>query len=412
MKVNVAYLFCAQLFLMLVYAPLINGQEELFDFSNYDHFLQENVETGKIAGAVSLVSYKGTVVHNEAIGYNNLGDKTPMTSDKIFYLQSMTKPIVSVAFMTLYEQGLFTLSDPVSKYIPAFDSLKVIEVQYDAAGNMTGVEHVPLKRPILIWHLLSHTAGFSHGLGTNEYEANLYKALYPEMEGNPTHEDIEGRVNVLLSYPLMGHPGEQWNYSASPDVLALLIEKLSGKTAAEYLKEVIFTPLGMTSTGYNVSDDDLDRIVGLHRHDDTGTLVASPQWSPLQGNKIYGGTHGLFSTASDYLKFGEMLVNGRAYNGHRILSRKTLELMTKNFIEGLPYQPGQGFGLGFGVRTDLADSHLPGSVGNFYWSGLFCTYFFVDPVEDLVAVLMTQSWPYSNYYGDMLRQFVYSSMKD
>ena len=322
----------------------------------------------------------------------------------------MTKPIVSVAFMTLYEKGYFMLTDPVSKYIPEFADLKVLQVNYDDAGEMAGVDYVPLNKPVEIWHLLSHTAGFSHGLGDNDYDKKLAAVLYPEMSEKPMHPNIESRVKALLQYPLMGQPGEQWNYSASPDVLAYLIEIFTGKTAAEYLDEVIFSPLKMETAGYNVEESHLNQVVGLHQYDESGKLSAVPQWSPLQNNMIYGGTHGLFCSASDYMKFGKMLLNGGAIEGHRVLSPKTLELMTSNFIDGFPYSSGNGFGLGFGVRTDLADSRLVGSEGAYYWSGAFNTYFFVDPVEDIVAILMTQSWPYTNYYGTMMRQMVYTAM--
>lgn len=383
-----------------------------FDFSAYESFLTKHVKEGKLAGAVSLVSHGDKVVHDKAFGYNSLEDQSEMTADKLFYIQSMTKPIVSVAFMTLYEQGYFSLNDPVANYIPEFADLKVMELKYDDAGTMTGVDYVPLKRPVEIWHLLSHTAGFSHGLGDNEYDQKLAGILYPEMSENPMHTNIESRVKALLGYPLMGQPGEQWNYSASPDVLAYLIEIFSGRTAADYIQETIFNPLGMTSAGYNVKDQDLNRVAGLHQLNETGGLDAVPQWSPLQGNQIYGGTHGLFCSARDYMKFGQMLLNGGAYNGSRILSPKTIELMTENFIEGLPFNPGNGFGLGFGMRTDLSDSKLVGSEGTYYWSGAFNTYFFVDPVEDIVAILMTQSWPFTNYYGSMMRQMVYSAMSE
>lgn len=411
------------LFLFCLSTSLLSGQDletlNLDDagvsqeiLTNYENFIENEIKNNKIAGGVSLVARNGVLAHSKAMGFNSLIDKSPMTMDKIFYIQSMTKPLISVAFMTLYEQGHFLLSDPVSKYIPEFENLKVLKTTYDENNDMSGFELVDLKRPIEIWHLLSHTAGFSHGLGQNEYDQKLSALLYPEMTGNPTHNSIEDRVKALLSYPLMGQPGDQWNYSASPDVLALLIEKFSGMTAEEYLNKAVLDPLGMDDTGYNVSSSQLDRVVGLHQVNQAGQLEGIDQWSPLQGNRIFGGTHGLFSTAKDYLKFGTMLVNGGHFKGKRIIGRKTLELMTENFIDGLPYSPGNGFGLGFGVRTDLSDSKLVGSEGTYYWSGAFNTYFFVDPEEKLVAIFMSQSWPFTNYYGTKLRQFIYSAIND
>ncbi len=379
----------------------------------YENFLTKEIKAGRIPGAVSLISRKGHIAHSEALGYNNLSTKEPMTRDKIFYIQSMTKPIISVAFMMLYEEGHFFLTDPVEKYLPAFGNLKVMQWSQDENGE-TKVDYVATERPVQIWHLLSHTAGFSHGLGENEYDQKLAEKLYGSFDGVVTvdHKNIEDRVNALLSYPLMGQPGEQWNYSASPDVLALLIEHFSGMSCAEFLQERIFGPLGMEDTGYNVADENLDRIAGLHQIQEGGSLGYVEPWGPVQGNTIYGGTHGLFSTAADYMKFGLMLLNGGSYNGRRIIGRKTLEIMTDNHIEGLPYAPGNGFGLGFGVRTDVSDSKISGSEGVFYWGGAFNTYFFVDPEEELVAVLMTQHFPYTDFYSSKLRQFVYSAISD
>lgn len=388
---------------------IINPEGAGFSYEGlerYEKYLQKEIDAGRIPGAVSLISRYSEVAHYQALGYNNLTTKSPMSKDKIFYIQSMTKPIISVAFMTLYEEGHFLLTDPVSKYIPEFKDLKVMKIGYDDNKEMT-IDYVPLNKPVEIWHLLSHTAGFSHGLGQNDYDKKLYELLY----GKP-YKTIKERVMALLSYPLMGQPGEQWNYSASPDVLALLIEHFSGQSVDQFLEERIFRPLGMSDTGYNLDTEDLGRLAGLHQVQEDGSLAYAEPWGPLQGNTCFGGTHGLFSTAEDYLKFGQMLLNNGELGGVNILSRKTLELMTQNHIKHLPYSPGNGFGLGFGVRTDIADSKLSGSEGAYYWSGAFNTYFVVDPAENLVSILMTQSWPYNGLYGTKMRQLVYSAIAD
>ena len=398
--------------IILIAFTLSSNAQTSFDFSHYESFLKEHIDQGKIAGAVSLVSQGDRIVHDQSYGYDNIVEKSPMTSDKLFYIQSMTKPIVSVAFMTLYEQGHFSLTYPVSKFIPEFENLKVIEVQTGEDGTPTGVEYVDLVRPVEIWHLLSHTAGFSHGLGPHEYDQKLSALLYPEMQEKPGHANIESRVKALMSYPLMGQPGEQWNYSASPDVLAYLIQIITGKNAEQYLQEVVFDPLGMTTAGYNVKDQHMDRVAGLHMMSEAGELAPVPQWSPLQGNTVFGGTHGLFCSAEDYMTFSRMLVNGGSYKGARILSPKTIELMTESFTDEVVFRPGHEFGLGFGVRTDVGQSKLSGSEGAYYWGGAFNTYFFVDPEEDLVAILMTQSWPYTDFYANKLRQMVYSAMSN
>ena len=263
------------------------------------------------------------------------------------------------------------------------------------------------NKEITIAHLLSHTAGFSHGLGGSKLDQDYAKSLYY----NP-HETIEDRVNTLTKMPLIGHPGEQWYYSASPDVLALLIEHFSEMPVAEFLSERLFKPLGMEDTDYNLTSEKQGRMVKLHVFDKEGKLINSPRQTPMQGNTVHGGTHGLFSTASDYSRFCQMLLNGGKYNGHQLLSPKTIELMTSDHVGDLYESPGQGFGFGFGVTTDLATSKALGSVGQYYWNGAYNTHFFIDPEEELFAIVMTQTAPYSNFLADKLRQLVYQAIVD
>ena len=231
--------------------------------------------------------------------------------------------------------------------------------------------------------------------------------LYVEPQAN-----IETRVNTMVKLPLIGQPGDQWYYSASPDVLSLMIEHFSGMTTAAFLQQRLFDPLGMGDTGYNIKKENQNRWLPVHNIDKDGKLIKSPQQLPIEGNTVFGGTHGLFSTASDYMKFAQMLLNGGKWNDKQYLSPKTLEIMTTNQVGDLYQAPGQGFGLGFGVTTDVADSKQLGSVGQYYWGGAYCTYFFVDPKEDLVAILMTQLQPFTGYYGDKLRQLVYQAIVD
>lgn len=369
----------------------------------YSEFLKQEVALGKIPGAVSLVMRKNQVVHNEAYGFKSLDEKSSLTKDGIFHIMSMTKPIVSVAFMMLYEEGHFQLTDPVSKYLPQFKNLKVAK---DITQGVDGPTE-DIQSEVTIHQLLSHTAGFSHGLGGNQLDKEITQALYFEPQ-----KDIEDRVNTLMDLPLIGQPGAQWYYSASPDVLSLLIEKFSGKTTTEFLQERIFNPLGMADTGYNITKENQKRWVPVHNYNETGKMVNSEQQLPIEGNAVYGGTHGLFSTAADYMVFCQMLLNQGTWKGKQYLSPKTLEIMTMNQVGDLYQAPGQGFGLGFGVTTDLAGSKSTGSVGQYYWSGAYCTYFFIDPEEELIALLMTQVQPYSNYYGTIMRQFIYQSIAD
>ncbi|TMM53288.1 beta-lactamase family protein [Maribacter algarum] len=369
----------------------------------YEAFLKKEIADGKIPGAVSYIMINGQLVHNGAYGYSSLKDMTPMQEDQILHLMSMTKPIVTVAFMMLYEEGHFFLSDPVSKYLPQFKDLKVAK---DLNAGLNG-ETEPANKEITIHHVLTHTAGFSHGLAGTELDNAIAKALYFEPQ-----KDIESRVNTLASLPLVGHPGEQWYYSASPDILALLIEHFSGVNVADFLQERIFNPLGMKDTGYNITKENQKRWGPVHNYNKEGKMANSEQQLPIEGNTVYGGTHGLFSTAPDYMKFCQMLLNNGKLNGQQFLSPKTLELMTMNQIGDLSQGPGQGFGLGFGVTTDVAASKSLGSVGRYYWGGAYSTYFFIDPKEELIAILMTQIQPYSGYYANKFQQFIYQSLTE
>ena len=369
--------------------------------NRYDDFLKNQIAEGRIPGAVSYIMRRGEIVHDVAYGYSSLKDKSPIQKDQLFHIMSMTKPIVTTAFMMLYEEGYFSLTDPVSKYLPLFKNLRVAkDVDQGANG-----ETEPANKEITISHILTHTAGFSHGLGGTKLDNEIAKALYSE-----PHKDIESRVNSMIKLPLIGHPGEQWYYSASPDVLALLIEHFSGITTAEFLKQRIFDPLEMYDTGYNISKKNKARWTPVHNLDKQGNLVNSTAQLPTEGNTIYGGTHGLFSSAADYMKFCQMLLNKGEFKGRYLLSPKTVDIMTMNQVGNLYQAPGQGFGLGFGVTTDVAASKTLGSVGQYYWSGAYCTYFFIDPKEELIVIQMSQLQPYSNYYGEKMRQLVYQSL--
>jgi len=323
--------------------------------------------------------------------------------DEVFYIQSMTKPIVSVAFMMLYEEGYFQLNDPVSKYIPEFSDMKVA-----SSHKKEGRKLIDTENPITIANALSHTAGLSHGLGLTELEKEYLSALYFTQ-----HKNIEGRVKALASMPLIGQPGGQWYYSASPDILAYLIEKFSGMTCADYLQKKIFDPLGMKHTGYNMKAGTENKKAYLYITEDDGTMAENANQTPASGHNIYGGTHGLFSTAGDYMKFCEMLLNGGKANGKVFLGKKTLELMTTNFLkEGQSSGRGQGFGLGFGINQDLAASGNLGSEGTFYWGGAYNTYFFIDPKEELIGVMMMQFAPYTDFYSQKFRQLTYQAIVD
>ncbi|PZX52783.1 CubicO group peptidase (beta-lactamase class C family) [Algoriphagus ratkowskyi] len=368
----------------------------------YDGFLQKEVDEGRIAGAVSLIYKNGEKAHEKTIGYSDLENKTAMKLDQIFYIQSMTKPIITTAFMMLYEEGHFQLNDPLSKYIPEFKDIMV--AKDPKLGTAGGLE--PVKSPIRLHQLMSHTAGFSHGLGQSKVDEEVMQGIYYTQ-----HKTIEDRVNAYAKLPLFGQPGEQWYYSAAPDILARLVELFSGQTAEAFLKERLLSPLGMKDTGYNLNEEQQARMATLHSYDKEGKLNKAPRQTPTSGNTIFAGANALFSTAQDYSLFARMLLNGGELNGKQYLSPKTVEIMTIDQIDGLYKAPGQGFGFGFAVMTNLADANTLGSEGTFYWSGAYCTYFFIDPSEDMVAVLMTQTAPFSGYYEQKMRQMIYQAIE-
>lgn len=371
--------------------------------AHLDHFIEKSIEENNIPGAVALVSRNGKMVHQAVFGHRDKADRQAMGMNDIFFIQSMTKPIITVAFMMLYEEGHFLLTDPVSKYLPAFKDLRVAK---DVDAGKAG-ETEPLERPITIAHLLTHTAGLSHGLGGSKLDREIYQDQYGQI-----HADITARVNSLLKMPLMGQPGEQWYYSTAPDVLSVLIEHFSGMSTNDFLEERIFEPLEMHDTRYNLSPSQQTRMVQLHQKNEEGTLVKAEQQKQMEGNTIWSGVNALFSSASDYLNFCQMLLNGGEWNGRRLLSRKTVELMTVNHTGDLYDAPGKGFGLGFAVVDDLAGGKLLASEGLFHWSGAYNTHFFIDPKEKMIAVFMTQVAPYTDYYHEKLRQLVYQAVVD
>jgi CubicO group peptidase (beta-lactamase class C family) len=370
--------------------------------ARYDTYLQNEVDQGRLAGAVTLIYKNGEKAHEKTIGYSDIESKSNMKLDQIFFIQSMTKPIVTAAFMMLYEEGHFFLNDPVEKYLPWFKDLKVaVDPSKGIAGGT-----VPAESKITIAMLLSHTSGLSHGIAAGKLEEEIRNAIY-----SPTHENIESRIKTMVTMPLIGQPGKQWSYSASPDVLSLLIEKFSGMTTAEFLQKRLFDPLGMSDTGYNLTEEQESRMATLHTYNEEGKLIKAPRQTPTSGNTVFAGANALFSTAPDYAKFAQMLLNGGEWNGKQYLSPKTIEIMTLDQTNGLYKAPGQGFGFGFGVMTDVADAKSLGSAGTYYWSGAYCTYFFIDPKENMISIMMTQTAPFSGFYDQKMRQIVYQAIE-
>ena len=369
------------------------------------HLDDNYIKTGKLPGAVTLVARHGQVVWTHAQGLMDVERNKPARNDTIFRIYSMTKPVTSIAMMQLYEQGRFLLDDPVHKYIPAWRNLSVYK-----AGSWPDFETQPATRAMTVRDLLTHMSGLTYGfLERTEVDA-AYRQLKLDGSGTLTLDKL---VDRLADLPLEYSPGTAWNYSVSTDVLGYLVQKLSDKPLDNYFQEHIFGPLGMTDTGFQVPKAQLDRFAAcyLHQPGDTMKLQDDPQRSRyLKTPGFLSGGGGLVSTITDYHRFAQALCQGGEYQGERIIGRKTLEFMRSNHLPGnqdlpalsigafseTPYE-GNGFGLGFSVKTDVAKSHTIGSVGEYGWGGLASTNFFVDPVEDLVVVFMTQLMPSSSY---------------
>ena len=343
--------------------------------------MQRWVDDGKIPGALTMIAREGKLVHFEKVGMQDVSSSTPIELDTIFRIYSMTKPITSVALMMLYEEGHFQLNTPVSEFIPAFKDMKVYANHGDAI--------VDAEREVTVKHLLTHTAGLIYG-GDWVHPIN---DRYREVDF--FDRDLAHMVQELGNIPLLHHPGDAWNYGMSTDVLGYLVEVVSGMPFAEFLKKRIFEPLGMVDTAFSVPKEKADRYATLYEPTEDGGIQVLEN-APVSSGPLsffHAGGAGLQSTAADYLRFCQMMLNEGELDGARLLGRKTVELITMNHISE-DWQPlwrtGSGFGLGFAVVTDVADTHTLGSLGTYSWGGLASTTFWIDPVEELIGILMTQ----------------------
>lgn len=369
------------------------------------HLDRRYIQPGKIPGALTLVARRGEIAYVKAQGLMDVERNKPVRRDTVFRIYSMTKPITSIAMMQLYEQGRFLLDDPVHKYIPAWKNLRVYK-----SGVYPDFLTTPATSTMTIRDLFTHMSGLTYGFMNRTNVDAAYRELGLDGSRNLTLETL---VNQLGELPLEFSPGTAWNYSVSTDVLGYLVQLLSGQPLDEYLREHIFEPLDMPDTGFQVRDDQLDRFAACYQYQpgDEFKLQDNPETSPFRRkNKFVSGGGGLVSTVDDYFHFAQALCQGGAFKGQRIIGRKTLEFMCRNHLPddqdlpGLsvgafsetPYA-GSGFGLGFSVKTDVAKSQINGSMGEYGWGGLASTNFFVDPVEDLVVIFMTQLIPSSSY---------------
>ena len=370
-------------------------------FQRLHQTMQGFVDRKEVSGIVTLVTREGRTADLHAVGLQDVDSKTPMRTDTIFRIASMTKPITSVAIMMLYEEGKLLLTDPVSKFIPAFKSMQVIE---------QGAEKpVAARRQISIRDLLTHRSGITYGFINGGAVGNGYrKNGVVDGLAATTLTTAEG-IDKLAAEPLVAQPGSAYNYSLSTDVLGRVVEVASGQKFETFLRERIFRPLKMTDTDFVVPDAKWSRLATVYSPDGSGGIrpMRDPEtfgntvMSPIAYYKspktYFSGGAGLVSTAADYARFGHMLLNGGVLDGARLLSPKTIELMTVSHtgdLGALPVAgPGRGFGLGFFVVTDLATTQTLGSPGMFGWSGIYGTTFWVDPKERLVAIMMVQRYP-------------------
>jgi CubicO group peptidase (beta-lactamase class C family) len=371
--------------------------------------VRADVEQRRIPGAVMLVARDGKVVYQEAIGTRDPASGAPMTMDSIFRIYSMTKPIVSVGLMMLVEEGRLQLSDPVSRYLPELKGTKVGVEKRDAAGQAT-LETVAANREPTIHDLLRHTSGIAYDF----FGDSLVKREYKKIGVDGWDQTNAEMVQKLTKVPLHFQPGSTWDYSLSTDVIGHVIERVSGQSLADNMQARILGPLGMKDTAFQVDPAKLARLAESFA-DDADTKGQLHWTGARAGRKRLSGGAALVSTAADYLRFAQMMLNGGSLDGTRIVSRKTVEYMTSDHlgtVRGPIYLPGAGYGFGLGVAVRLAsgEANTPGSPGDYNWGGWGGTYFWVDPKEKLIAIWMMQSPSQRNHYRILLRNAVYAAI--
>jgi CubicO group peptidase (beta-lactamase class C family) len=350
--------------------------------------MQQLVDDGLLAGITTMVARRGRVVDFRTYGYRDIEAGDRMEEDAIFRIYSMSKPITGVALMTLYEEGKFRLSDPVERHIPELADLKVVRSWGPSGPVLEDADH-----SMTIRELMSHTAGLAYGIGAPGPVDSLYAAR-GALSRNQTLKDM---IDKLSTMPLRHQPGSQWYYSIAVDVQGYLVEVLSGQPFDEFLEERIFGPLRLVDTGFHVPEEDHDRFAQYYGYDEVGKLVARPGGGAvgsrpyLDPTTFFSGGGGLVSTTTDYMRFSQMLLNGGELDGVRILSPTTVALMTRNQMprENPERAPGVGFGLDFSVALDAVGKEYV-SEGEYNWGGAAGTWFWIDPVEDLIFVGMIQ----------------------
>lgn len=383
---------------------LVAAQPESVGFSSerldrIDLVVNEYIERNWIPGAVAFIARHGKIVYYKSFGMRDPETQDPMEKDDIFRIASMTKALASVAVMMLYEEGYFLLDDPVSKYIPVFKNPQVLvkmnpDLTYSAR---------PASGEITIRHLLTHTSGIGYPFIPSEV-APLYNKYNIPDGFLITDQVLKDAIPTLGKLPLLHDPGARFTYGLNSDVLGYLVEVISGKSFRDFLNERLFGPLGMEDACFYLPDEKVDRLVPVYANSEEG-MGPSPDKRydyPFIGPKCYySGGAGISCTILDYARFMQMMINGGSYNGHQILGRKTVDLMTTNQVGDL-YGDG-GFGLGFGLVTEATKHQILSSVGNYSWGGYFSTSYWMDPEEDLIGLFFTQMAPMQ--YGNIHSKF-------
>jgi len=374
--------------------------------------LREEIEKGKFPGGIALVARKGRIAYYETFGVRDPETRAPMTRDSIFRIYSMTKPITSVAVMMLQEQGRLVLTDPVSKFLPQLARLQVAVEKKDPSTGQTTVELVPAQREITIQDLLRHTSGFTYGARTTNAAV---KEAYARAGVDSRDLSNAELVDRLATVPLAHQPGAAWEYSRSVDVLGRVVEVISGKSLGAFFAERIFRPLAMKDSGFFVPKAQLGRLAqALPIDPATGEKISLIDVTVEPRYESGGG--GGVSTTDDYVRFAQMLLDGGHLGPARILSRTTVAFMASDHlgaISGTMRRPGYTFGLGFQVRKDVGLDGQSGSIGEFGWAGAGGTYFWIDPKEQLIAILMTQApGPSRTYYRQLFKELVQQALVD
>ena len=393
-------------------------------------FLTERyIDTGKLPCAQVQVWRRGKLAYDTVLGQADRERGKPLSADSLFRIYSMTKPVTSVAFMMLVEEGKVALDEPVAKYIPEWSNLGVF-----AAGTDAGWATTPPSRPMMIIDLLRHTSGLTYGFQMQGNIDAAYRKL--KVAEDLRFGTLDEFIAKLATIPLQFSPGDAWNYSVSTDVLGYLVGKISGVPFEQFLQDRIFGPLGMVDTAFTVPADKAARLTACYAAGVLGSKAVKPGAPALQDDPttspylretgFHSGGGGLVSTADDYMRFARMLLNGGELDGQRLLGPKTIQLMASNHLPGgkdltqmsnslfsEATYAGVGFGLGFGVTVDPAATMLAGSKGDFFWGGAASTFFWVDPVEDLAVVFLTQLLPSSAYpVRRELRTLVYAALTE